>query len=205
MRIAALTFVVLLILSSPIGSAFADFFPPPFANSAISSDGSKVVRITAGKRSEEGKRLSEDQVSVLSYDAEKNVYSKVNEFKLGELPAGERIFVSNDGKFIAVVNIGHWVAADIVGVRLYNNEGKLLKQWKLADFLSEEEQKSFVMTGSTSQWFDHGRFVEGAFVLHGPAQFFRTWGSSYTVVRGGDPDVIYSFRIDLKTLKLTPE
>ena len=85
----------------------------------------------------------------------------------------EFLCVSDDGQYVAFVNIGRydWEFLEEhngmpLAVRIYRADGKLLKQFILSDVLSEDEIDCCAETGSTIQWLDGVEFNKwGAFDL----------------------------------------
>jgi hypothetical protein len=183
-------------------SAHGDMYPPPFATHAISPDGSKVVRVTLGKWKNYGKRDPKDKVTVYSYNAKTDSYASTAKFDFGELYPSEWLFVSDSGRYLIAINIGHWLGEDALGIRVYSGDGRLLKKWKLSDFLSEKEIEACTTTGSTTQWFEDGELTKETFTFCGPAGTIKSWGSSSTVIGGKQEYVPYSFKIDLRKLEL---
>jgi hypothetical protein len=88
--------------------AIADMSPPPFATSAVSRNGLHVVRMKPGKR-QDGNQRAKDQVTVYSYTAESDSYMRSSSFDLGTLRPSEMLFVSDDGRHLVFVGIGHYL------------------------------------------------------------------------------------------------
>jgi hypothetical protein len=196
---------VLCIAVFAASHASADMTPPPFARRAISHNGQTVVRVVSVKGKDDQETRPKDHVSVYSYSVKKDAYIRVSSFDLGDLCASDKLFVSDDGRFLIFVNIGHWVGDDALGIRVYSKRGKLLKRWNVSDFLTRKQIRASIKTGSTTQWFDDGEFEGHTFRFSGPAEIVRGWGSTIAVMHGGDPRVSYSFSLDLKKLELTED
>lgn len=191
--------------------ALADMAPPPYKNNANSPDGSVVVRVTPGKGAENGLRDSSAQVSIYRYDKETDTYSRTSRFSLGESRPSEFLCVSDDGQYVAFVNIGRydWEFLEEhngmpLAVRIYRADGKLLKQFILSDVLSEDEIDCCAETGSTIQWLDGVEFNKWGLSIYGPAKYIRGFGPPYPIDFHGHEAEIISFRktINLKTLEL---
>jgi hypothetical protein len=99
-----------------------------------------------------------------------------------------------------LVLISLWEKKAIV---LYSPEGKRLKAWDLAAFLTKKEIKGCAKTGSTLQWLDAAGFDERTFWFSGPSPAIRGLQPSYTIMRGRNPKVSFSGEIDAEEAELT--
>jgi len=56
-------------------------------------------------------------------------------------------------------------------------------------------------TGSTTQWFDSGRFSRDSktFRFRGPASRIASWGGPFTIMKGVSTNLQYSFELDVKS------
>jgi hypothetical protein len=179
--------------------------PPPFQRVAVSADSDYLARVDPGRWLEAEKRRSPDWVSIHHYDVSKRQFIKVSQFQLSEHPGSGFLFISNGGKHIVAVNVGAWIGFEKLGLRIYDQKGKLLRAWRLEDFLTPEEIEGCAKTGSTLQWFQSGAFSSDGkkFEFSGPASHIAGWGSSFTVMQGAKEGLSFRFSLDVPTLALT--
>lgn len=184
-----------VLLTGAFGIVQADYFPQPFQQVAVSANYQYLARVDLGKRIPDEKRREPDILTIHRYDPESHQYVKISEFPYGDHPGSGFLFISNDGKYVVGINVGHWIGREKLGIRLYNSEGELLKFWHLAAFMTEEEILKTPRTGATTQWFSSGRFDYGSerFDFYGPG----------VGIRGRKEDWNFAFSIDLATLGLS--
>jgi hypothetical protein len=182
----AFVFSIFLWLTVAVSIANADIGGlPPEPATAVSADGCTVVRVENGT------------VKVFSLDSQREKYSVGSSFKIDRLPASsELLFVSNHGEYVVIAYIGGKDA-----IRVYRR-GKLLKTWMLSDFLTQREIDACAETGSTLQWFERGVIDEAVFFFEGPSTNIKGLRPSFTVMRGMEEGMSFSFRLDLKSMVL---
>ena len=179
----------------------ADMAPPEFARSAVSRNGLHLMRVAPAKW-QGGVRKSKAQATVFSYDADQDAYTRSGSFSLGNQRAAEFLFISDDGQRLIFVNIGHWLGDEQLGIRIFSREGRLLRKWRLAEFLTPDMVKGTARTGSTTQWFESGAIHDQSFSFQGPAQTLKGGlQAPFTVMRGAKKKLWYSFTIDLKRMR----
>lgn len=183
MKAAGLIIAVGLLL---VNSVWADALPPPPAEFAISHDGSKIVRLSHLKPTEDKREVL---FTIHAFDSQKGVYLPARSFTADLEAVGEFMFVSNDGRYIVIASNYR------TGVRIFDR-GTLRRSWPLKELLTGIEIEACPHTGATTQWFDHGSFVPGtseSFFFSGPSTYFY---------KG---PVLFKFRIDLTTCILRRE
>lgn len=192
-----------LTLLFAVSAVRADMFPPPFQSVAVSLDSEYIARVDRGWWNEAEKRRAKDWVSIHRYDRDKREFVRVSQFEYGAAPGSGFLVVANGGTHV----VGACVGNGTLGLRLYNQAGKLLGTWPIKDFLTEDEIAGCAKTGSTLQWFQAGAFsYDGkSFHFSGPATHIASWGSSYTVMKGAKEGLRFRFTIDLKSLTLKRE
>ncbi len=203
--------ITLLLLSSVLAtSSKADSAPPPYALNVLSKDGSKIVRVDPVTWGKIGKTRTPAKVSVYSFDSSNDSYVVLSRFDLGnELPS-EFLYVTDDANYIVAANIGHWLGANVLGIRVYGTSGKLLRKWQLSDFLTEKEISNLPKTGASTRWFESGYLFGKKFTFSGPVKSSLT---AMVIDRSNPQNHVieniesgiqsYSFELDLDSLELT--
>jgi hypothetical protein len=181
-----------------ISSATADFAGPASATKAMSPDGNLLVRIMPAKNAQDDDEKPMYNVVYYKFDAAKEGYSKHSEFALKDYP-GQMMYVSNAGDLV-IISLSEKEA-----VTLYSPEGKRLKAWDLADFLTKKEIEGCAETGSTLQWLDEASFGGRDLYFRGPSRVIRAMQGSYTVMRGADEKIAFSGVLDVVERKLTKD
>ena len=141
-----------------------------------------------------GPSFARHAVSPDGFDQSKDSYIRRSGFELTGL--SQLLYVSNAGDLIMI----SLCEGDCI--RLYSKDGKLVKTWKLNEFLSKEEIEACAQTGATLQWLEEGAFSDRVFHFRGPSRQIRGLTPPYTVMRLPDEKVIFSASIHTATAEL---
>jgi hypothetical protein len=194
----ARTTLLLLAILVATAPARADFGGTVHAHSAESPDGNLVVRIVRNGTAKSSGELAAHLVRFYEFDAAKDLFGRKSEFPLTGSPA-HCLYVSNHGDLVLVS------LNDKDAVRLLSNNGRLIRSWALADFLSGAEINACAKTGATLQWLDEGAFLDREFYFKGPSHRIRALHAPFTVMRGVDLKVSFSGTIDAQSGELLME
>jgi hypothetical protein len=171
------------IATADIGGGLGPLTPP----TAVSADGSTIVRVDN----------AQGMVKIFTFDSQRNTYSLKSSFTSDVVaPASELLFVSNGGEYVVMV-----FPSTKDSIYAYRS-GKVLKKWDVADFLNKAEIDACAETGSTLQWFESGAIAQGRFYFSGPSTTIKALQPSYTVMRGVELGMSFSFRLDLGKLAI---
>lgn len=150
-----LRFAVILALMLT-GCALGDTPAPARLEVKVSPDGSALLRITPNQGGDKSQRAV---ATVLKYDVTSGGYRKVVEFQLRNKLAPYMAIISDDARFIVAFDDWGEVGRTENAVVAYRGTGEFIRAWKLAEIFTDEEQKKFRQSTSSTWW--HGEVRPG--------------------------------------------